>query len=152
MGTGVYFFRADQYLRYDRGDDLAGSPLSVIGNWPGLAEVGFSRPDAAVNLEVGKLYFFRGENYARYDIATDRTDPGYPLAISGNWPGLSEAGFTNGVDAAVNWGNGKIFFFKGSKYLRYDIATDRTDPGYPLAISGNWPGLSEAGFTNGVDA
>ncbi|MFE6127557.1 hemopexin repeat-containing protein [Streptomyces sp. NPDC056437] len=26
-----------------------------------------------------------------------------------------------GVDAAVNWGNGKLFLFKGDSYLRYDM-------------------------------
>ncbi|MER6115583.1 hemopexin repeat-containing protein [Streptomyces sp. NPDC001743] len=152
MGTGVYFFRAGQYVRYDRGDDVSGDPSMVVGSWPGLAETGFSQPDAAANLEAGKVFFFKGPNYLRYDVATDRTDPGYPLTIAGNWPGLSEAGFASGVDSAVNWGNGKVFFFKGPNYLRYDIATDRTDPGYPLTIAGNWPGLSEAGFASGVDS
>ncbi|MFJ4356063.1 hemopexin repeat-containing protein [Streptomyces massasporeus] len=148
----MYFFRVGRYLRYDRGDDVSGDPHPVAGNWPGLAEAGFSEPDAAVNLEAGNLYLFRGAQYVRYNVAADSVDPGYPLAIAGNWPGFSEAGFASGVDAAVNWGNGKLFFFKGPNYLRYDIATDRADPGYPLAIAGNWPGLSEAGFASGVDA
>lgn len=46
------------------------------------------------------------------------------------------------IDAAVNWGNGKAYFFKGNQYVRYDIGSDKADPGYPKPInSNNWPGL-----------
>jgi matrix metalloproteinase-14 (membrane-inserted) len=42
----------------------------------------------------------------------------------------------------VNWGNGKAYFFKGSEYLRWDITTDKADPGYPKPIdSKSWNGL-----------
>jgi hypothetical protein len=88
----------------------------------------------------GKAYFFRGSQYLRYDPANDSTDPGYPLPIAGNWPGLP-ADFASGIDAAVLWNNGKAYLFKGSKYVRYDVAADRMDAGYPLPIAGNWPGL-----------
>ena len=48
---------------------------------------------------------------------------------------------TNRIDAAVNWGNGKVYIFRGSEYVRFDIATDRVDAGYPKPIKGHWPGL-----------
>jgi hypothetical protein len=89
-----------------------------------------------------KAYFFRGAQYIRYDIAKDKADPGYPRAIAGAWPGFP-ASFAAGVDAAVVWNNGKAYFFKGSDYIRYDIAADKTDAGYPKPIKGNWPGLFE---------
>jgi hypothetical protein len=47
-----------------------------------------------------------------------------------------------GVDAAINWGNGKTYFFSGSQYYRFDNRTDQVDPGYPKAIADNWPGLT----------
>jgi hypothetical protein len=100
----------------------------------------------------GKVYFFRGAQYVRYDIAADKVDAGYPLPIAGHWPGLSEAGFSDGIDAAVQWWNGKVYFFRGAQYVRYDIATDKVDAGYPLPIAGQWPGMSEAGFGNAIDA
>lgn len=52
------------------------------------------------------------------------------------------------LDSAVTWNNGKYYFFKGDKYIRYDIETDRADAGYPLPIAQTWPGLP----TSGIDA
>ena len=46
--------------------------------------------------------------YIRYDIKADKADPGYPKPINKRtWPGV----WTNGVDAATNWGKGKVYFF-----------------------------------------
>jgi hypothetical protein len=155
MGTKVYFFNGPDYLRYDRVDDRAddGFPLPIKGNWTGFEEAGFDTDlDAAVNWGNGKVYFFKGPNYLRYDVAGDMVDPGYPLPINsgawGNWP----ASFNSDIDAAINWGNGKVYFFKGPHYLRYDVATDRVDPGYPRAIvDGAWPGWPDS-FAIGIDA
>jgi hypothetical protein len=62
-------------------------------------------------------------------------------------PGLS---WIDGIDGVVNWGNGKILFFKGNKYLRYDIKIGRADQGYPKTIDHTiWPGLS---WRNGISA
>jgi hypothetical protein len=157
----LYFFKGDRYIRYDIPTDRvdAGYPLAIAGLWPGFAEAGFvDRIDAAVNWDHvnpnfrGKAYFFRGDQYVRYDIAADAVDPGYPLPIAGSWPGFTEAGFDTNLDAALNYGNGKAYFFKGDQYLRYDIASDTVDAGYPVPIAGNWPGMGEADFGVGVKA
>jgi hypothetical protein len=57
-------------------------------------------------------------------------------------PGLAEA-FPEGVDSAIDWGNGVVYFFQGDSYVRYpkDANQEGVDAGYPLAIAGNWPGL-----------
>ncbi|MEO5997440.1 MAG: hemopexin repeat-containing protein [Chitinophagaceae bacterium] len=87
---------------------------------------------------MNKLYFFNGTQYSRYDVNDDAADSGYPIPIAGNWPGLP----ASGIDAAINWGNGKTFFFSGSIYYRFDNKANRVDAGYPRAIAGNWPGLT----------
>jgi hypothetical protein len=141
-GNGkAYFFKGNQYIRYNIATDKvdAGYPKPIAGNWPGLWA---DNIDAAVVWPNGKAYFFKGSQYIRYDIATDKADSGYPKAIQGNWPGFP-ASFAAGVNVAVVWNNGKAYFFKGSEYIRYDIATDKTDAGYPKPIKGNWPGLWE---------
>ena len=61
------------------------------------------------------------------------------LAIS--WVGWPSS-FANDLDAAVVWNNGKAYFFKGTNYISYDIASDRVDPGYPKETDMYWPGLN----------
>ena len=51
---------------------------------------------------------------------------------------------------AIDLGKGKIYFFNGGQYTRYDRALDRADSGYPRPILGNWTGWPAA-FT-AVDA
>ncbi len=55
------------------------------------------------------------------------------------------------IDAVLNLGTGKLFFFKGAEYLRYDLATDMADPGYPRPIVPFWPGLWDAGVDSATE-
>ena len=75
-----------------------------------------------------------------------RADPGYPKPIANNWLGVWE----NKIDAALTWKDGKVYFFKGSQYIRYDVAKDQADEGYPADISKYWHGLWE-GHRRGRD-
>lgn len=142
----AYFFKGDKYIRYDIATDKTdgGYPKSIAANWPGLFKDSI---DAAILWPNGKAYFFKGSQYVRYDVATDKADAGYPKPIAGNWPGMPPA-FAAGIQAAAVWNNGKAYFFKGADYVRYDIATDKVDAGYPKPIASGWPGL----WTKDVDA
>jgi hypothetical protein len=93
-----------------------------------------------VNWGNGKVYFFKQDHYVRYDIATDLVDVG-PAPISRFWTHLPDF-FHRDIDAAVNWGNGKVYFFKQDHYVRYDIATDLVDVG-PAPISRFWTHLPD---------
>ncbi|WP_151523568.1 hemopexin repeat-containing protein [Serinicoccus kebangsaanensis] len=76
-------------------------------------------------------------------------DDGYPGSIAGPWGGMPAA-FASGIDAAVyRHDNNKVYFFKGSEYVRLTGTT--VDAGYPRPIAGNWHGLP-ASFTSGIDA
>src|SRR5262249_45420713 len=92
--------------------------------------------------------------YVRFDIGARAVDPGYPLVIADHWGGMASAGFASNLDAAVNWGDGKVYFFKGDSYVRYDVASDKdkVDPGYPIKIADGWPGFGAAGFTSAIDS
>lgn len=155
----IYFFSADEYIRYDIAQKRVanGFPKRISGNWGGMPYDFAQGIDAAVSGQgplKGKAFFFKGDRYIRYDWATDRIDPGYPKGISGRWPGMPYA-FTTGIDAAINGtgaSQGKVYFFKGDQYIRYDWAKDKTDPGYPKPVKGNWygiPGQFNEGWEDG---
>ena len=144
----IYFFKGSQYLRLTGSKVDSGYPRSIAGNWKNLPSSFESGIDAALMRDNGKVYFFRGSQYAR--LTGTKMDAGYPRPIAGNWKQLP-ASFESGIDAALmRQANGKIYFFKGSQYVR--VGSNSTmDPGYPASISGNWPGLP-AGFKNGIQA
>lgn len=65
---------------------------------------------------------------------------------------MKPGGFDATMDSAMAWDENKVYFFKGDKYVRYDLAADKVDAGYPKAIGSYWDGFKEAGFGSGVDA
>jgi hemopexin len=65
-------------------------------------------------------------------------EPAWPKDIASHWTGLA---WDRDIDAAVNWGDGKVYFFKDDQYVRYDVASDRAEPGWPKRIRDHWPGL-----------
>ncbi len=139
----VYFFRNDIFVRYDvRADTATGPPSTIAAGLPALAGVGFDRDlSAAVHYRPGKALLFKGDRYLRYDLLSNTVDAEYPKLISAGWAGIDAAGFSNGIDAAVNFGEGKAYFFKGPSYVRVDIASNAVDPGFPLDIASQWPAL-----------
>jgi hypothetical protein len=151
LNDTVYFLRGAEYVKYDLSDNTVGPIKPMIGNWRGLPATWMaSGIDAAINWGNGKSYFFRGGEYLGYDLASDRADNNYPRPlIPRHWPNWPSA-WTLGIDAGVVLNNGKAYFFKGREYLRYDIAGDRVDNGYPAPIAGHWQGLP-AVFNSGID-
>jgi hemopexin len=137
-GKAYLFFPDNTYVRYDLqsgAEEFGGAPIT---HWSGLS----ASPKPFVWWGFNKAYAFSGANYVRYEAGNptlgiaEGVEPGYPVPIAGNWPGLPD-----NLDAAVNWGTGKLYFFKGADYYRYDMTADAVDAGYPKSISGNWPGL-----------
>ncbi len=98
----------------------------------------------------GKAYFFKGSRYVRYtvDPAHEGVDAGYPMPIAGHWTGLPDR-FTENLDAAVAWPNGRAYFFRGNGYVGYTIdpSNEGVPAGYPKYVT-EWPGL----WSSGIDA
>ncbi len=145
----AYVFRGTTYTRFAfETGQVEQANLSLTGNWPRVRN---QTPDAAVHLGFGKAYFFYADEYVRYELGSngdegveaDYLPPNAPFKTASFWAGLG----SEPIDAAVNWGSGKIYFFRGPQYLRYDITGDRVDLG-PREIAGNWQGL----WDDGVDA
>ncbi|HEU4324042.1 MAG TPA: hemopexin repeat-containing protein, partial [Roseiflexaceae bacterium] len=150
LGTGtfqdkIWFFKGSHYLRYDiRNDTVEFGPKPIEGNWRGLTKEFNQGIDAAIH-GVGNFFgvcwMFKGNQYLRYNFHLDMIEYG-PLPIQGNWGGDTwPATFADGVDFAF-YGTGanaeKIYFFRGDKYILYNLKTDRVEEG-PASIIQNWP-------------
>ncbi len=141
----AYMFKGTQYIRYNWATDRMDSqyPKTIKQGWHGLPAMFHSNLDAAVLGQkqfANKIYFFKGDSYVRYDIPSDKMDGGYPQAIKQGWHGLP-ASFISNFDAALAGSgkfSGKVYFFKGMQYVRYDWANDRMDSGYPKDVIYNW--------------
>lgn len=156
-GSGVaYFFLADHYVIYNWGNDRTTDGVHPISEWglpvvfapagPGTAL------DAALNGKEafsGKAYFFKEGGYTRYNWSPPVMETPVPLFLSSwNLPGT----FADGVNAAFNGKysrRGKVYFFKGNRYVRYNW-NDTIDAGYPRPIS-NMIGIPPE-FASGIDA
>jgi hypothetical protein len=127
---------------YNNGGVLSATDIIGLRQYYGSPTFLLNRQDA-VPWGNGKVYVFNGAEYTCYDTGTletgdGRADSGYPRPIAGNWTGWPAA-WTNGADAVVPWKNGKVYFFRGNQYARFDKTTDRFDtvPG-PIPFA-NWP-------------
>ena len=163
MGDGqfkgkIYFFKQGQFVRYDIASKRVdpGYPKWVKGPWRSWPNNFPEEIDDVLCGEgpfKGKAYFFKDNQYIRYDWQMDKTESGYPKSISGHWRGLSSS-FCEKIDAVVNGGGpntGKAYFFSGSQYIRYDLAKDKADSGYPKNIDGHWKGFPP-NFCESIDA
>lgn len=109
--TRMYFFKGDQYIRYnldsDRADDYYPANLSDAswagsGYWP-------ANWSGALNFDNGKSYLFKPGEYLRYDRTLDRADAGYPATITaGTWPGLAALYAGSAFELAPGGGNGAM--------------------------------------------
>lgn len=139
----AYFFKGDQYIRYDVENDTmdSGYPKTIADKWGNWPEE-FSSVDAAFLVKEKEVaYFFKDDKYLRYNVKKDKVDPGYPRKITDYWIDWPHS-FANGVDSAcIKNDKNKVYFFKGDSYLRYDLVKDKVDNGYPLSIRQGWKGL-----------
>lgn len=127
---------------------ISGYPKVIAGNWDGLPASFQSGIDAAFwNGDNRHNYMFKGNQYIRLSGST--MDPSYPKSIAGNWAGLP-LNFQSGIDAAF-WRrtDGKVYFFKGSEYVR--LTDFAVDVGFPRTIASDFPSLP-ANFQTGIDA
>jgi hypothetical protein len=89
-----------------------------VDGWKGVWTTGI---DAVVSHPNHKVYFFKGDRYQRFDFAREAAgqnpvDREGRIGIDG-WKGV-----WSNIDAAVlHPVNGKIYFFKGDRYQRFDF-------------------------------
>ncbi len=132
-------FNGSQVSTWDvERDTKSGATTTISSYISGLP----SSPDAAVTMANGKAYVFKGSQYWRVDLDSQTIDSGYPGQISSGWSGIP-----NDLDAAV-WTSrqdGTIYFFKGSSYYTWNVASDS------LASGARSIGSGFNGLPNDVD-
>ncbi|EYU13405.1 fucose-binding lectin II [Photorhabdus aegyptia] len=99
-----------------------------------------------MNLHV---YLFLNADNGRYNDTLRKVDTNYPKPISNDWPDLPIE-FQRHLDDVINL-NGYLYFFKGSQYVKFNIAKAKVTDG-PKSIAEGWPGLKGTEFENGIDA
>jgi len=93
--------------------------------------------DAAFYINDQQLCLFSGDRYYLVN-SKSRTIQKKGIINKQSFPGVS----FKKIDAAINCGNGKAYFFSGEKYIRFDMTNFMADPDYPRPInSTTWPGL-----------
>lgn len=100
--------------------------------------------DAALAWDKDIVLFFSDNRVIAYDNASNRITSQKTLAQA--FPGLT---FTR-IDAVLDYANGKLYFFSGGYYTRFDRATMRADAGYPRLTAQEWPNLRVGPFEAAV--
>ncbi|KMW72207.1 photopexin B [Photorhabdus luminescens subsp. luminescens] len=95
------------------------------------------------------VYLFLNADNAKYNEISKKPDLNYPKPISKDWHNLPIE-FQRNIDDVINL-NGYLYFFKGSQYVKFNIAKAKVTDG-PKFISEGWPGLKGTEFENGIDA
>ncbi|MFB6678191.1 hemopexin repeat-containing protein [Streptomyces sp. NPDC056390] len=158
MGAKVYFIKGDRYARYKLDPDPGGVEYvkTIANNWGSMAARDFADGlYAALNDSTGHVYFYKADKYVRYDIGANNIsdlagEPPYPWPISNGWASfLVGTGFETHIDAALDVGDGTVWFFHDDQCL---LASDPEGiVKGPDFISALLPSLASAGFGSGVD-
>lgn len=129
-----FLFSGESYTLIDgyRKKKADGYPKKMkhhISGWPAK----WKKVDAAFKATKNRAVLINGTDYLVLDTDKHQVYPGYPKQIWANWklPG----GWNNGIDSATDWDNGKVYLFKGGRYLRVDARNMKVDPGYGKAFS-----------------
>ncbi|MGX2998737.1 hemopexin repeat-containing protein [Streptomyces sp. JNUCC 64] len=137
----AWFFRDDQYLRYDLDDSrVVVPPTPIASGWTGLSGTDFAHGIDAALPDPGDsdgVWLFAGDQYVRYQLAQDRLAVG-PTPIARTWTALRGTPFSRRVDAAcVRPGTKETWLFSGDSYVRYDPGQDVILAG-PKRIVDGW--------------
>lgn len=93
--------------------------------------------EAAFTLSENVVVFISGDRVVKFNMVTNMEESNALLG-QGALPGIS---FSK-IDAALNFGNGKVYLFSGENYIRFDVATYKADEGYPKRTADYWPGVN----------
>lgn len=92
--------------------------------------------DAAFSWDASTIYFTKDNKVVKYNSSNNEII--LITTLEQAFPGIS----FNRIDAALDYGNGKVYLFSGKQYTRVDKQTGRVDANYPKDIHEQWEGVS----------
>ncbi|KAM9425592.1 matrix metalloproteinase-14a isoform 2-T2 [Pholidichthys leucotaenia] len=127
-----FVFKDKWFWRLRNNKVLPGYPMHIGHFWKGLP----SNINAAYERDDGKFVFFKGDRYWVFSEST--MDKDSPKTLSEVGTGLPDK-----IDAALVYTpTGQTFFFRGSKYYRFNEQRRTVDPDYPKPVS-KWSGVPD---------
>nr|XP_054774934.1 matrix metalloproteinase-19-like [Lytechinus pictus] len=125
----TYMFKGKKIWRFDGNRRLE-------KGFPRPSPVGFpTAPDAALQANR-KIYIFKGASFQEF--FQHNLTVGAPSDISQHWGGIP-----SNIDAALQWFNGKTYFFKDNEYWRFNYNKMKAANGYPKPWSEYWMGCGQ---------
>ena len=131
----TYFFKGNKYWKYYNTKQAPGYPKLLHEGFPGI-------PNNVDSVFVwggnDKIYFTKGDKFWKFD--PDRKPhvrKNYPKPLS-LWGALP-----SDIDGALQWVNGRTYFFKSGQYWRYDDRTfsiSQSLPRFPRNTAQWWFG------------
>jgi thioredoxin 1 len=92
--------------------------------------------DAAFSLDASTVYFIKDNTAVKYNSSNNAVI--MTTTLQQAFPGIS---FKH-IDAALDYGNGKVYLFSGKQYTRFDKNTGRIDDNYPKETKNGWEGVN----------
>ncbi|MFK4068103.1 hemopexin repeat-containing protein [Streptomyces sp. NPDC029674] len=138
----IYLFSGDRYARYYVPDERIQREARIEEAWPGLRGTPYANGiDAAcINDSNERLYFFKEDRYVNYNLQTETILRENTIAAA--WPGLRGTPYADGIDAAAQSNRHRVlYFFKGSRYTRYNVDSETMEA--EDTIAKGWPGLKD---------
>jgi len=149
----LYLFKGPQVIKYNLETKMREDKDFIKNMFP---ELDFIDDIDTVFPWNNKVYFFKGDKVAIYNMFTKTQDKigkitdDFKIELQDK---KNQDLFSSDLDSAIPWNKDKVYFFKGDKYLKYDMKDKIVERGYPFDINNpntvtDWRNLNDHYITN----
>lgn len=124
----LYFFKDDQYWKYDIKKKQTEKPSKISSFWgkiPSGIDACFTDPHDK------KTYFFKGSKFYLYDYKNENIAKGYPKYIKDVWKGVPD-----NLDAVFVDYDKNLYFIYKDRYYKWNNSKKKSE--IPLLLNRKW--------------